>query len=976
MTDRDGFDTLLGGLDQPVSPRPRFANELRARLLEELEPAPASPGEQTPMHALPPLREPAFARSPVRKPHRLMMAVEIAAALALLIGAWQFAAHFIGSPDVTPGGPTGPGLAAVTQPAAATQAVVATPSPTTPGPMTMAGGNPGRTGEQPGPAPAGTLSAAAVATHDYNRGGFASVALGDTLYRVASVINGSDPGGGVPTETHLEARDIATGDVRWSVKANVWGSPAVSDGSVFVNVRGVGGNVSNGIEAYSAADGGFLWRTPADFSNLCCDGLFDSPLVANGVIYASSMSGDAKAIDAKTGAVLWTSNAAHTDSTISEMMEPGVTLYTAGQTTVGDGYLFLINTNADLAALNLKDGSLAWSINISTTFNFASRQIQPFFTDGTLLLTVITTKTEDQSSDRVNHLIAIDPKTSKTRWDTKLQPGAAVVTMAASGTQALVSYRLTTDGHSVEAYDIATGALHWSYPGVADNGSGARLAIVGDIAYALIGGGRLVQLDAKTGNASVIYEDDSYANVAVYAPLVSDGVIVLDHGSGGGDADLVILSGDGSAPASASPTAAVADGLAAMDGGDAGRTGQQLGPAPAGELSAQTIATGDYFRGGGPAAVLGDTIYRIAEVAKGETQSGGMTTDPRLEARDLATGANVLWSVPVRVFGGPAAADGRVFVFALTPGGETCRWGLEAYNAADGSFLWRVPMSGLACGNSQSPIVSNGVVYGAGQNGVAVAIDAATGKTIWKSTVAQTSDTVSEATSPEITQQSAGEFAIAGGHLYLFNAHGDLAALNLNDGSLAWSFSVAERYGPITYLSLTATDDQVVIATLATSVSNGTNVVTKVMSVAGATGDPMWDVSLHSGVEGVKALAIAGDKVVLGLSRLTPGATNPDLNDIEAYNLKDGSSAWVYQSADDQLSPSDFAVAGTVVYFIGNQSTLFKLDANTGKAAVVFDNQGAPLPDRAPAIANNKIVLDAGHDPFVILSGDGATPTP
>jgi len=415
----------------------------------------------------------------------------------------------------------------------------------------------------------------------------------------------------------------------------------------------------------------------------------------------------------------------------------------------------------------------------------------------------------------------------------------------------------------------------------------------------------------------------------------------------------------------ASPTVAAA----------AGPTGQQPGPAPSGTLRATTVGTGDYSRGGGPAAVLGDTIYRLAEVSNGKAAGGGDAVDPQLEARDLATGATVLWSVPLRAFGGPAVADGRIFIFASESGGTTFRWGLEAYDARDGSFLWRAPMSGLAAyGKFQSPIVANGVVYGAGQDGVAIALDPATGKTIWRSTVAQTTDVVQEASSPEITQGSAGQFAIAGGHLYLFNAHGDLVALNLSDGSLAWSFSVAGRYGPLTNLSLMATNDQVVFSTFATSVAHPGADATSLRSVAGTTGDPLWNVSLHAGAEGVVSMALVDGKVVLGLSLITANGSTPATipNDIEAYNLSDGSAAWTYKSGDDQLFPSGFAVVGTDVYFIGNQSKLFKLDATKGDVSVVFDNQGARLFSDSPVIVTGKIVLDSGNDPLVILSGNGA----
>lgn len=435
----------------------------------------------------------------------------------------------------------------------------------------------------------------------------------------------------------------------------------------------------------------------------------------------------------------------------------------------------------------------------------------------------------------------------------------------------------------------------------------------------------------------------------------------------------------------ASPTAVVAS---AMAGGDPGRTGQQFGPAPSGRLQAHLVETGNTESKYGTFAsvALGDTLYRVAPIAIGGNADGGSRAENHLEARDITTGA-LKWSVTFDLagnpaVGSPAVAGGRVFVFAPQPG--TSKWSLEAYDAGNGHLLWEAPLPawGLGLTGTASPVVLNGVVYAAGPNGVAVALDAKTGAQVWQSTAFQTSDIIMEQSEPGIALQRIGQFAVADGRLYLFNAHGDLGALNLNDGSLTWSFNYAERYGPVTSLQLVAVDQQVIVAAHAVDAPSNATMTTRLDAFAGATGDREWTTPLHAGFDGVSSMAIAADKVVVALSVDLLGTPVADANNIEAYNLNDGSAAWSWRwpNGGDQRSRPIIAVVGANVYFTGRAGVV-SIDAETGNGAVVSDpisftaqNIQFTVSNSTPVIADGVIVLDLGatSGQLAILSSSGA----
>ena len=96
----------------------------------------------------------------------------------------------------------------------------------------------------------------------------------------------------------IYAIEAATGDLLWRYHAGgrYVSSPVVAGGAVFV------GNDSDSVHALDAANGELIWRYGTGGE------VYGSPLVSHGVTYASSSDGNVYALDAASGALRWKSN--------------------------------------------------------------------------------------------------------------------------------------------------------------------------------------------------------------------------------------------------------------------------------------------------------------------------------------------------------------------------------------------------------------------------------------------------------------------------------------------------------------------------------------------------------------------------------------------------------------------------------------------------------------------------------------------
>ena len=126
-----------------------------------------------------------------------------------------------------------------------------------------------------------------------------------------------------------------------SVRARLASEPVVADGRVYtIDTRAT-------VRAFSADNGRQLWATQVRGENSPAETLFGGGVAYDsGRIYATNGAGDAAALDAATGAVLWT-------------VKPGGPL--RGAPTVGADNVYVVSQDNQLFALNSANGETRWT---------------------------------------------------------------------------------------------------------------------------------------------------------------------------------------------------------------------------------------------------------------------------------------------------------------------------------------------------------------------------------------------------------------------------------------------------------------------------------------------------------------------------------------------------------------------------------------------------------------------------------------
>lgn len=213
---------------------------------------------------------------------------------------------------------------------------------------------------------------------------------------------------------------------------------------------------------------------------------FDSPIVANGVVYAGSSAGNLYAWDAISGAVLWTYTAA-------------AGIYTAP--AVANGVVYVGSDDSNVYALDADTGSLLW---IYTTGGWV--ESAPSIVNGVVYI---------QSTD--GNLYALDANTGEKLWS------------FATGTQSCYHYCspavanglvfIGTKANNFYAVNATTGALQWSYTAAAS--FDVSPAVANGVVYIGSIDGVLHALKATTGAQLWSYKVSSYLT----SPAIANGIV-------------------------------------------------------------------------------------------------------------------------------------------------------------------------------------------------------------------------------------------------------------------------------------------------------------------------------------------------------------------------------------------------------------------------------------------------------------------
>jgi outer membrane protein assembly factor BamB len=263
--------------------------------------------------------------------------------------------------------------------------------------------------------------------------------------------------------------------------------PAVVDGAAYV------GSTNGKVYALNAATGATVWTVTTGGQ------VRSSPAVAGGVVYAGSADGRVYALNAATGAVLWS-----------------VTI--GGQVldapTVTDGVVYIGSSNRRVYALNAATGAVLWSVTIGGQVLDA-----PTVTGGVVYV-----------RGRDGNAYALDAATGATMWTASIG-GAPMFGFPPSTSSPAVAdgmvYVAGPYNGRLYALDAATGATVWTAS--AGYTVGGTPAVAGGIVYALLGKGLgsadLRALNAATGAIVWAVPGTSISSPSSVSPVVANGVL-------------------------------------------------------------------------------------------------------------------------------------------------------------------------------------------------------------------------------------------------------------------------------------------------------------------------------------------------------------------------------------------------------------------------------------------------------------------
>jgi len=628
---------------------------------------------------------------------------------------------------------------------------------------------------------------------DYKAGGGASA----PVVAAGLVFAGSMDG-------HLRALDAGNGTVRWDLAlgGHVC-SPSATDGVLYAcSGSEEDADTPSGIWALDARTGAVLWTH--DTGGF----VYQTPVVADGVLYAGFSSGPLLALDAKTGDLLWESRDWGLDTPL-----------------LADGVAYAGSIDGRFLAIDARSGLLLWG------FDAAELTAAPVVADGVVYV---------GSHDRRMRAFATGQPAGidlAERATTRLM--ACRLAVGRPGDALRLGARLwkETAGRGSEAVRQLASAARASWPAAPALHCGLRVRVpelpapgeqiwvqdVGEettlfrspliaagIVYAVQVGMpyRLFACEAQSG--AMLWEFS--AEDAIEAPVVRDGTVI----------------------------ASLDDRIRALDS----KTGAVLWDAPTDGWPGACLVLDDVITTGAGAklpqafdANTGAQLWRfdtegsiLAAVATDGVLcviSGSDDDSGCLRALDSHTG-RVLWrsgESSVSAGGLLSATDG----VAVVSGRADLADSLRAFEARTGRELWRTENDDSA----ESLVAADGAVY-AGESVVPClrALDARTGRELWRA---------------EVGCSPYAPPVVVDGVVYAADYVGHLCAVSARTGAVMWNAQVGKyTYAPVVM-------DGVVYA----GCGDG-----HLRAFQSPTGQLLWDVE----TTGLAGRPVAGDGVVCAVS--------------------------------------------------------------------------------------------------------------
>lgn len=241
-----------------------------------------------------------------------------------------------------------------------------------------------------------------------------------------------------------------------------------------------------------------------------------TPVIYDGVLYATDSKGVVEALDVKSGKTKW----------LNKLKEP-----VTGGVGMADDLVLVGTRKGEVIALSQKNGAIVWRTSV----------------DGEILSNPVANKLSVVVQTSNNHVLGLDPKTGKQMW--MFESSTPALTLR-SVSHPIVTGRTGIVGQPngrLVAFDVKTGERQWEQTLVVGRGRSelqrmvdinGDLAVANDILYAAAYQGRIGAFDVTSGRPFWQREMSSNTGVELvgeHALAVSDtdGIVwLLDSDTG------------------------------------------------------------------------------------------------------------------------------------------------------------------------------------------------------------------------------------------------------------------------------------------------------------------------------------------------------------------------------------------------------------------------------------------------------------
>lgn len=203
----------------------------------------------------------------------------------------------------------------------------------------------------------------------------------------------------------LVALDADTGAKVWEMKLPepARGAPTVAEGKVFVVTQ------TNNVAVYNAADGteAWTWRGVPEIGNLLSS---SNPAVSGGLVVVPFTSGELVALDVKTGKPLWNDTLARASRNYAVSGLATI----AASPVIADGVVYATGVGSRTVALQLKTGARLWDVSFGSAHTPAVAGNALFLVDLDDNLTAVDRKTGEVLW--ATHLPVTKTKRKRTHW--------------------------------------------------------------------------------------------------------------------------------------------------------------------------------------------------------------------------------------------------------------------------------------------------------------------------------------------------------------------------------------------------------------------------------------------------------------------------------------------------------------------------------------------------------------------------------